>query len=227
MSTVPIRQILPGAALALLLAAGTGAPAFGQAAATPQHAESVPEWLGRQARSMMDRVGLGERVVEGLVVGSAEMMRSSGRSADDFAWLMDIAGYKVREIETSVGLIPEAAVSFGQARELTEGDRNFLERQLERHARRNPGLLGIAQRAIVRTVADASELGAFEVDKVEVTLLPLPSVRFALSPSGAPLGPDAARLMRAIDRLGARVNELAERSGAAAPEVAGGERRRP
>ncbi len=52
---------------------------------------------------------------------------------------MDIAGYKLKEIESSISLLPSLSLTFGQARELTDADRDYVERMLERHARRNPG----------------------------------------------------------------------------------------
>ncbi len=136
------------------------------------------------------------------------------QARDDFAWLMDIAGYKLKEIESSVALLPHLSLTFGQARELTDSDREYVERMLERHSRRNPGPISAMQRTIVRGIMDAGELGGFSVDKVEVTLFPLPQVRFALSPADAPLGQEASRIMRAIDRLNHRVTALGARQGA-------------
>jgi len=130
---------------------------------------------------------------------------------DDFTWLMDIAGYKLKEIESSVGLIPSFGLTFGQARELTEADRDYIERMLDRHARRNPGPLATIQRTIVRGILDTAELGGFSVDKVEVAFFPLPKVKFVLSPTDAPLGIEASRIMRAIERLNTRVQGMAPR----------------
>ncbi|NKC32291.1 hypothetical protein [Falsiroseomonas selenitidurans] len=133
-----------------------------------------------------------------------------GRAAqDDFTWLMDISGYKLKEIESSVGLIPGFSLTFGQARELTEADRDYVERMLERHAQRNNGPLALVQRTIVRGILDATEIGGFTVDKVEVDLFPLPKVKFVLTPTDAPVGLEASRILRAIDRLNARVQGMA------------------
>lgn len=164
--------------------------------------------LARFATGLLETLGLADFVVDRFIA-PAGAAGGNASLTSEFSRLMDVAGYKIKEIESSVGIIPDISLTFGQARELTEGDRNYLERQLARHAVRHPGLLGMAQRAIVRAVADASELGNFEVEKVEVTLLPLPKVKLVLSPSGAPLSPEAARIMRAIDRLGSRANDPA------------------
>lgn len=126
----------------------------------------------------------------------------------DFAWLMDIAGYKLKQIESAVGIIPTLGMTFGQARELTEADRDYVERQLSRHAQAHVGPMAIIQRTIVRAVLDASEIGGFGVDRVEVEFFPLPKVKFALAPVDAPLSAEAARIMRAIDRLNARLQTM-------------------
>ncbi|WP_437167283.1 hypothetical protein [Falsiroseomonas sp. E2-1-a4] len=136
-------------------------------------------------------------------------LRGSRTHDDDFTWLMDIAGYKLKEIESSIGLIPSFGLTFGQARELTEADRDYVERMLDRHAQRNPGPVAVIQRTIVRGILDATEIGGFTVDKVDVDLFPLPRVKFVLTPTDAPLGIEASRILRAIDRLNARVQGMA------------------
>lgn len=120
---------------------------------------------------------------------------------DEFTGLMDLVGYKLKEIDSSIGLIPSFSLTFGQARELTEADREYVERQLERHAMRNPGPISVVHRAVLRGILDATEMGGFNVDKVEVTLLPLPKIKFALGPVDAPLGIEASRIMRSIEQL--------------------------
>ncbi|MGX9966530.1 hypothetical protein ACVFYP_24615 [Roseomonas sp. F4] len=174
-------------------------------------------------QDLPDSVGLGERAealwgsvldLFGASGGASHFMRrhgalNRGRSQDDdFTWLMDIAGYKLKEIESSIGLIPSFGLTFGQARELTEADRDYVERMLERHAARNPGPMALVQRTIVRGILDATEIGGFTVDKVDVDLFPLPRVKFVLTPTDAPLGIEASRILRAIDRLNARVQGM-------------------
>jgi len=142
---------------------------------------------------------------------SAEIARGHAQMREDFSALMEMAGYKLKEIESSVGLIPTLQMTFGQARELTEADREYIERQLERHARRYTGPVAAIQRTIVRTIVDASDMGGFSVEKVEIDFFPLPRVKFALAPSDAPLGIDAARIMRAIDGLNRRLQQMPNR----------------
>jgi hypothetical protein len=170
--------------------------------------DTITERAERLWSGFMDLFGLG--------LGSGAMARSHAAVAqqqarEDFAWLMDIAGYKLKEIESSVSLFPSLSLTFGQARELTEGDRDYVERMLDRHARRHPGPLAAIQRTIVRGIMDAGEIGGFSVDKVEVDLFPLPKVKFQLSPTDAPLGVEASRIMRAIERLNQRVQAMGTR----------------
>ena len=170
--------------------------------------DSLGDRVGRLIYTALDFVGLGETGFARMIFDPVEIERRNNDITEDFARLMDIAGYKLKEIENSVALIPKIVLSFGQARQLTEGDRNFLERQLRRHELRQPGPVAAIERAIVRAVADASELGGFQVGKLKVNVLPLPKVRFELVPNGSPLGYEAARLMRALDRVNAMLNEI-------------------
>jgi hypothetical protein len=169
--------------------------------------ESLGERAGRLWSDLLGTFGMG--------MGSGHFMRSHSAAAqsqyqqrEDFSWLMDIAGFKLKEIDSSIGVIPTLGLTFGQARELTAADREYVERQLERHARRNAGVMALMQRTIVRAVLDASEIRGFAVEKVEVHLFPLPKVKFALAPADAPLGIEAARIMRAIDRLNLRIQTI-------------------
>ena len=174
----------------------------------PAPADSLGERAGRLWSDLLDGLGFG--------LGAGSVMRSHGAAAqrqaelrDDFAGLMDLAGYRLREIDSVVGVIPRLGLTFGQARELTEADRDYVERQLGRHARTHGGPMAVLQRTIVRAVLDASEIGGFGVDRVEVEFFPLPKVTFALAPVDAPLGVEAARIMRAIDRLNVRLQTMA------------------
>ncbi|CAH0223843.1 hypothetical protein [Roseomonas sp. CECT 9278] len=180
----------------------------------PAPLQDLPSDDGVMARAerlwsgLMDSFGIGFGTGSSLARGHA-MANAHQQARSDFAWLMDIAGYKLKEIESSISLLPSLSLTFGQARELTEADRDYVERMLERHARRNPGPISALQRTIVRGVMDAGELGGFAVDKVEVDLFPLPRVKFQLSPADAPLGVEASRILRAIDRLNHRVQAMA------------------
>jgi hypothetical protein len=207
---------LPAAlALAALLAlpGAAGAQTAPGATPVPRTVVTVPLQDLPSGDSLGDRA---ERLWSGILdafgfgLSTSNFMRRPAAGAhdqarEDFTWLMDVAGYKLKEIESAVSLFPSLSLTFGQARELTEGDRDYLERMLERHARANPGPLSAIQRTIVRGIMDAGEIGGFTVDKVEVDLFPLPKVKLVLTPTDAPLGIEASRIMRAIERLNQRV----------------------
>jgi hypothetical protein len=99
-----------------------------------------------------------------------------------FASLMDIAGYRVTELNSSIGILPDASMVFGIAREMSDSDQAFLERTLYRDALRRPGALSALQRRIVRSILGVREVGNFEVSKVEIVFLPLPKVALVVSP---------------------------------------------
>jgi hypothetical protein len=206
-----LAKALAVSALLALPAVAIAQPA--PQALIPAPLQDLPSDDGVMARAerlwsgVMDSFGIGFGAGGSIARGHA-LAASHQQARDDFAWLMDIAGYKLKEIESSISLIPSLSLTFGQARELTDADRDYVERMLERHARRHSGPISALQRTIVRGVMDAGELGGFAVDKVEVDLLPLPRVKFQLSPADAPLGVEASRILRAIDRLNQRVQAM-------------------
>jgi hypothetical protein len=199
--------------LMLLMAIHLAGPAASQSTAAPPipsaqlRRQPLPEaehaapglghWVGR-LREMM-----------GLSRGSLELARRAAsedeEGEEDFNWLMGVAGFKLKSIESTVGLVPSLSLEFGQARELSEADREYMELALERHATRYRGPLAAVQRMIVSGIMEANEIQGFGMEKVVVTLFPLPYVKFTLAPVDAPLGQDASRLMRAIDRLNQRL----------------------
>jgi len=124
----------------------------------------------------------------------------------DLAKLMDTAGYKLAEIESDVGLIPGAGMTFKITREMSEADRDFLERELYKDARARPDFRSALQRRLIRAIVEISESDGYQVSKVDVTLLPLPSVKLSITPSGGG-GSDTATVLRAIERLEERLSE--------------------
>ena len=126
----------------------------------------------------------------------------------DLTKLMDIAGYKIKEFETKFGIIPDAGMTFGIAREMSDADLEYLERTLYRDSHRRTGLLSAVQRRIVRTIIDVSSTEGYEVSKVDIDLFPLPSVKLVVTPAAVVMGPETTLLMRAIDHLNDHMNEL-------------------
>lgn len=168
-------------------------------------ADTLFERMGRMWDGLLGRFSAGGEAAGPARTG-VEGLPGQMQQRDDFVVLMEAAGYGLREIETSIGLIPSSRLTFGQARELTDADRDHIERVLERHARRQGGPLSRMQRAIVGAVLAASEIGDFAVERVEIDLYPLPQIKLALVPRDAPMGADAGRLMRSIDRLSERLH---------------------
>lgn len=125
----------------------------------------------------------------------------------DLAKLMDTAGYKLAEFESSVGLIPGASMLFKISREMSESDRDFLERELYKDSRARKSIRSVLQRRLIQTIIDISESEGFQVSKVDVTLLPLPKVDLTISPKGSG-GSDSTAVLRAIERLQERLPEV-------------------
>jgi phosphate transport system substrate-binding protein len=151
----------------------------------------------------------------GAAQGLAELALGDAEAADtpdglDFAKLMDIAGYTTEEFQTSVGLFPGAGMTFGIVREMSESDQDYLERRLVQDAHLRPGPLPGLQRKIVRSVLDVSEADNYEISQVVIELLPLPSFKLVVTPKDAPMSQDTTSILRAIERLGNRVNEMTQ-----------------
>lgn len=209
------KAIAVAALLALPFAAGAQDAASPRPAAIPSPLQDLQS--GDSLGDRAERLWSGIVGVFGFGLDTNDFVRRHNAGAqeqarEDFTWLMGVAGYKLKEIESAVSLFPSLSLTFGQARELTEGDRDYLDRMLARHARQHPGPLAAIQRTIVRGIIDASEIGGFTVDKVEVDLFPLPKVKLVMTPTDAPLGLEASRIMRAIERLNQRVQTIAPRT---------------
>jgi len=128
-------------------------------------------------------------------------------SALDFTTLMDIAGYTVKEVSSTVGIIPGAGMTFGMAREMSDADREYLRRALYRDAHRRPGVLPVLQRKVVRAVLDANAAGGYDVSQVEISFLPLPAVKLVVSPTDSAMSKETISIMRAIEQLNDRLSE--------------------
>jgi phosphate transport system substrate-binding protein len=165
-------------------------------------AYGMASMLGRAAAAIGGMWGL-----TGISYG--ELNPSPTAEAVDLTTLMDIAGYKVQELETTFGIIPGAGMTFGIAREMSAADQEYLERTLYRDARRRPNLLSAIQRRIVRTIIDVSSTDGYAVSKVDISLFPLPGVRLVVTPGDAALSSEATTLMRAIERVQDRITETA------------------
>jgi hypothetical protein len=166
----------------------------------PYSVQPLFEWVGYTAGAVQ---GLAE-----LAFGNTA--NDSTPDGLDFTKLMDIAGYTTEEFQTSVGLFPGAGMTFGIVREMSESDQDYLERRLAQDAHLRPGPLPGMQRRIVRSVLDVSEADNYEISQVVIELLPLPSFKLVVTPKDAPMSQDTTSILRAIERLSNRVNEMTQ-----------------
>ncbi|BBK38407.1 hypothetical protein STAQ_34850 [Allostella sp. ATCC 35155] len=135
---------------------------------------------------------------------------ASARDTGHLFKLLGLAGYKMKEIDNLVGLIPGLSFKFGLVREVSEADLDYLDEQMDLHRLNNPGLLSELQRGIVSTVVAINSGGGMQVSELKLTVLPLPKAEFAITPSEAALSEEGSALMRAIQRVDRRLRDLAK-----------------
>jgi len=115
-----------------------------------------------------------------------------------FWTLLGDAGYKLKEIDTTIGIIPEVQFKYAHGRELSEADKAWLERKLDRLAREESGPVPTLQRAIIQGILEGNETDGFFIDTVKISLLPLPKAEFSLTPTNSPLPEDLDKIYRAV-----------------------------
>jgi hypothetical protein len=132
--------------------------------------------------------------------------------------LLGTAGYKLKEIDNQVGIIPTVAFKFALVRELSEADWEYLDYRLALSRFKNQGLGATVQRAIVETVMAVNTGAAYQVSELKVQVLPLPKVAFSVTPKVTALGEESSALMRAIQRMEKRLRgDIARFSGQMLP----------
>jgi len=197
-------------AAALLLGTLAGTPALAQQAANPQ-----PLDLVQDAPSITESVtgffygtaawtwGLFTTGVAKVAPPSPTSLASSVDDKDqsELFKLLSIAGYKLKEIDSQVGIIPTIAFDFAMVRQLSEADIDYLEAELEQSRFQHPGLYTEIQRTIVGTVLAINSGKSYQVSEMTVQVLPLPEVEFSVTPVIAALGEESSILMRAIQRI--------------------------
>lgn len=151
------------------------------------------------------------------------LRKIKGEEKGEFWAMLEDAGYELKEIETEVGLIPGIETTYILKRELSDADREALERRLELHALNNGGLIAKLERAIIYSLLDASELGEYRIEKLKVKFLPLPAASFTLAPSESPLDEEHDRIFRAVREQSRNLRQMDRE----AHESRGESRRRP
>jgi hypothetical protein len=130
---------------------------------------------------------------------SSDWLKQLNESHETGFWtLLGDAGYKLKEIDTTIGIIPAVTFKYAHGRELSEADKAWLERKLDRLARETSGPVVTLQRAIIHGILEGNETDGFIIDTVYISLLPLPKAEFSLTPTDAPLPGDLDKIYRAV-----------------------------
>jgi len=146
---------------------------------------------------------------------------AAGQDQQELVKLLGYAGYKLKEIDSQIGVIPTLGFKFALVRELSEADWDYLDYHLEMSRFHTPGLGAAIQRAIVETVMTINTGADFQVSELKVQLLPLPKVAFSVTPKVSTLGEESSTLLRAIQKMEKRLRgEIAVASGKVLPNGA-------
>lgn len=138
-----------------------------------QQAESWWDWAASGVSSLLTFF---------LPPSPVEVAHRLNAEASVFWSLLADAGYDLDEVETTTGVIPGVAATFRQARELTDSDREWVERRLDELAREENGPIAGLQRSVILMLLEAAETGTFRIERLQVVLSPVPSARFILKP---------------------------------------------
>jgi len=122
-----------------------------------------------------------------------------------FFALIGDSGYKIKEIENGVGLPPDVTIKFGRIRNLSDADIDYIDRELARWEKHDPGMVAEAQRAVISTLVAVNQSDSYVIDSVRLRVLPLPQIKFTLAPTEGGLSMENSVLMRAIQRLDRRL----------------------
>ncbi len=209
-----MRQTIIVATAAFLLIV----PAAHQAAAQGQTPAAARQTLVLQANMATSDVDYGESLwqvardawnaVYGWFGGAANrvtpptpaslMADIENKDSRRFVNLLLECGYKLKEIQAGIGVIPAASLKFGLVRELTEGDKLYLDQKLERWIEDDGSPASIIKRAIIYTILDINDKGQYAVEELKVEMLPLPKATFSLGPVEGGLSQEGEILLRAI-----------------------------
>lgn len=99
-----------------------------------------------------------------------------------FWTLLVDAGYELDDVQVTASLIPKVSASFRLARELSDADREWLQRRMDELARTGGGLMEGLQRSVILMLLEASENGGYKIDRVHLVLSPLPEAQLSLKP---------------------------------------------
>jgi hypothetical protein len=144
--------------------------------------------------SVTEALGDGWRYIKDLFNRSTEVATPSNSSDwleqlnDDhqsgFWTLLGDAGYELKGIDTTIGLIPAVKFKYAYGRELSEADKAWLERKLDILAQQDTGPIPALRRAIIHGILEGNETDGYFIDTVQISLLPLPKAEFSLQRTG-------------------------------------------
>ncbi len=212
---MPMRHLLMAAMACAIVLCGPMQPAQAQPAPDDERTDLIRDrpkvlrklWLATRGTIEWSLDAAAE-AVDFITPPSARSLASvQGDDSGHFFRLLGHAGYKLKEIDNEIGLIPGLSIKFGLVREMSEADLDFLDEQMDLFRTRSPGMLGELQRGIVSTVAAINSGGGMQVSELKLTLLPLPTAQFSITPSETVLGEEMSVLLRAIQRVDRRVRE--------------------
>ncbi|CAK0763324.1 hypothetical protein CCP2SC5_310014 [Azospirillaceae bacterium] len=120
------------------------------------------------------------------------------KDPNSFWYMISETGYKLKEIETDVSIIPNVGFKFKYVRQMSDADINYIERKLERHAKKFSDFGSKLQRSILATLLDINNSDSYYVETFTVKLLPIPRATFSLQPWEGGLPRELDVLLRAI-----------------------------
>ena len=178
--------------------------------ATPSHAQSATENFLDYISDMF--AAMGEFVTAPMTgnAGASRVMPPTpmhyvdgiqGEGSSPFWNQLEDAGYELVEVVTTVGIIPEVEFDFVLARELSDADRDALERKLEIDAKMNPGMVASVRRQIIHTLLEASSFKDMRIAQLKVEFVPLPGVSFTMEPVEAPMGEEHDAIFRIVQKV--------------------------
>jgi len=164
---IPFRRLIQGTIVACLVANG------------PAQAADIDR------STPLDR--LVDRFIELVLPPSpTEALNSVSPDAGIFWSLIADCGYRIAEVMTEAGIPPRVTVRLERTLELAEEDRTWIGRRLDTWAADDGGISATLSRRVVIALLEASEDPRFEAVGVDITLTPLPSATFRLSPGRFP-----------------------------------------
>jgi hypothetical protein len=118
-----------------------------------------------------------------LPTSPTEVARQIHSSDKPFWALLMGAGYELDEVQATASLIPGVSARFRMARELSDADRDWVQRRLDQLALGDTGMVEELQRSVILMLLEASESETYKIVQVDFVLSPFPGARLVLKSS--------------------------------------------